>query len=130
LHRIFNSVILGITLMGLIALYIAIGSGFPRLRELFEMNELQFFNAWPLKTLMASAGDEPVRCHLDAHPPHLAPLWSLVRAYRHHHADLRDRFLLPIQSRRPHADPRRVSRSIIFMTAEWAGPLRRAPAAD
>lgn len=38
--------------MVLIALYIAIGSGMPSVREYFEMNELEFFNAWPLKTLM------------------------------------------------------------------------------
>jgi hypothetical protein len=48
----FNSVIFGITLMALTAGYIAIGSGIPRVREIFEMNELQFFNAWPLKVLM------------------------------------------------------------------------------
>ena len=33
--------------------YIAIGSGMPQVREAFEMNEMQFFNAWPLKVLMA-----------------------------------------------------------------------------
>ncbi|MBV8782299.1 MAG: hypothetical protein JO353_12960, partial [Phycisphaerae bacterium] len=50
--RLFNSVILGISLMASVALYIALGSGLPRLREYFEMNELQFFDAWPLKVLM------------------------------------------------------------------------------
>lgn len=38
--------------MVLIALYIAVGSGMPSLRAHFEMNELEFFNAWPLKLLM------------------------------------------------------------------------------
>jgi len=33
-------------------LYIAIGSGLPSVREFFELNDLQFFNAWPLKLLM------------------------------------------------------------------------------
>ena len=50
--RLFNSVIFGIALMAGVALYIALGSGLPRLREFFEMNEMQFFNAWPLKLLM------------------------------------------------------------------------------
>ena len=44
---------MGITLMALVGSYIAIGSGLPKVRELFEMNDLQFFNAWPLKLLMA-----------------------------------------------------------------------------
>ena len=48
-----NSVIFGIALMVLVALYIAIGSGVPSVREAFEMNELQFFSAWPLKMLMS-----------------------------------------------------------------------------
>jgi len=48
-----NSVIFGIALMVLVALYIAIGSGVPSVREAFEMNELQFFSAWPLKLLMS-----------------------------------------------------------------------------
>jgi len=47
-----NNVIFGITLMVLIGLYIAIGSGIPGVREYFEMNELEFFDAWPLKLLM------------------------------------------------------------------------------
>jgi hypothetical protein len=46
------SVPFGITLMSLIAVYIAIGSGFPSVRAHFEMSDLQFFNAWPLKVLM------------------------------------------------------------------------------
>jgi hypothetical protein len=47
-----NNVICGITLMVLVALYVAIGSGMPSVREYFEMDQLQFFNAWPLKVLM------------------------------------------------------------------------------
>lgn len=47
-----NNVIFGITLMVLIAAYIAIGSGVPSVREFFEMNELEFFDAWPLKLMM------------------------------------------------------------------------------
>lgn len=43
----------GISVMALLAIYIALGSGLPRLREFFEMNELQFFSAWPLKVLSA-----------------------------------------------------------------------------
>src|ERR1700722_2256214 len=35
-----------------IAAYIAIGSGIVSVREYFEMTPLEFFNAWPLKTLM------------------------------------------------------------------------------
>jgi len=50
--RPFSSVIFGITLMACTASYIAIGSGIPKVREAFEMNDLQFFNAWPLKLLM------------------------------------------------------------------------------
>lgn len=38
--------------MVLIALYIGIGSGVPSVREYFEMNELEFFDAWPLKLMM------------------------------------------------------------------------------
>ncbi|HTL29265.1 MAG TPA: hypothetical protein VL282_08590 [Tepidisphaeraceae bacterium] len=47
-----NSVIFGITIMALTAAYIAIGSGMPSIRAYFEMSDLQFFNAWPLKLLM------------------------------------------------------------------------------
>jgi hypothetical protein len=47
-----NNVVFGITLMVLIALYVAVGSGLAGVREYFEMNELEFFNAWPLKILM------------------------------------------------------------------------------
>ncbi len=47
-----NNVIFGITLMILIGLYIAVGSGLPAVREYFELNELEFFDAWPLKLMM------------------------------------------------------------------------------
>lgn len=47
-----SSVVFGIVLLLSIAMYVALGSGFPKLREYFEMNEMQFFNAWPLKMLM------------------------------------------------------------------------------
>jgi hypothetical protein len=47
-----NSVAFGITMMALIALYIAIGSGIAQVRMYFEMSEMAFFNAWPLKVLM------------------------------------------------------------------------------
>ena len=47
-----NNVVFGIALMVLIGAYIAIGSGVASVREYFEMDELEFFNAWPLKVLM------------------------------------------------------------------------------
>src|SRR5271170_6688657 len=47
-----NNVIFGITLMILIGGYIAVGSGLPWVREYFELNELEFFDAWPLKLMM------------------------------------------------------------------------------
>jgi hypothetical protein len=49
---LFTSVIFGIVLMALTAAYIAVGSGLPAVREAFEMSDLQFFNAWPLRVLM------------------------------------------------------------------------------
>ncbi len=51
--RTINNVLFGIALMLLLAAYIAIGSGFSGVRAYFEMNELEFFGAWPLKILMA-----------------------------------------------------------------------------
>lgn len=51
-NRTLNSVVFGISLMLLTAIYIALGSGYAPLREMFEMDEMQFFNAWPLKVLM------------------------------------------------------------------------------
>lgn len=47
-----NNVFFGIALMVLIGLYIAVGSGLPVVREYFELNELEFFDAWPLKLMM------------------------------------------------------------------------------
>jgi hypothetical protein len=51
-NRTLNNVAFGISIMVLTGFYIAVGSGMPRVREIFEMNEMQFFNAWPLKVLM------------------------------------------------------------------------------
>lgn len=51
-NRTLNNVAFGISIMVLTGLYIAVGSGMAWVRELFEMNEMQFFNAWPLKVLM------------------------------------------------------------------------------
>ncbi|MGA3066660.1 MAG: hypothetical protein ABSF29_07410 [Tepidisphaeraceae bacterium] len=47
-----NNVVFGIALMVAIGLYIAIGSGVVSVREHFELSDLEFFNAWPLKLLM------------------------------------------------------------------------------
>jgi hypothetical protein len=52
-RHVLNSVPFGIATMALIGLYIAIGSGFAPFREYFEMDEILFFNWWPLKILMA-----------------------------------------------------------------------------
>lgn len=51
-RHILNSVPFGISLLGLVALYIAIGSGVAGLRERLEMDELLFFNWWPFKLLI------------------------------------------------------------------------------
>lgn len=51
--KTLNNVWFGIVMMVLVALYVAVGSGFASVREYFEMDELGFFNAWPLKLLMA-----------------------------------------------------------------------------
>ncbi len=62
--RLLNSVLFGVTLMALIAVYLAAGSGrqwlrstgvdqWPVARDWFDKTDLEFFNAWPLKTLMA-----------------------------------------------------------------------------
>ncbi len=47
-----NSVWFGITMMVLVGLYIAVGSGMTSVRAAFEMSDLEFFAAWPLKLLM------------------------------------------------------------------------------
>lgn len=52
LKRTLRSVWFGIFLLASIAIYIAIGSGFPSVREYFDKDELSFFNAWPLGILM------------------------------------------------------------------------------
>ncbi len=55
LHSLYKntlgSVVFGISLMILLAGYIAVGSGLPAVREYFEMNEMQFFRAWPMVLL-------------------------------------------------------------------------------
>jgi hypothetical protein len=62
--RLLNSVPFGISLMATIAIYMAAGSGrqwlrssgideLPFIRDWFDKTDLEFFNAWPLKTLMA-----------------------------------------------------------------------------
>jgi hypothetical protein len=50
--RLFSSVVFGLTILGLIGLYIAIGSGFSDLRAALEMTDLQFFDAWPMRILL------------------------------------------------------------------------------
>ena len=51
--RLFSSVWLGISILALIGTYIAIGSGFADLRAYLEMTDLQFFDAWPMRILLA-----------------------------------------------------------------------------
>lgn len=51
-RRTLCNVWFGIALMVLTGLYIAVGSGLPGVRAYFEMNDLAFFNAWPLRVLM------------------------------------------------------------------------------
>ena len=52
LHRhVFNSVPLGIAILVSIALYVAVGSGMVGVREWLEMDEMLFFNWWPMKVL-------------------------------------------------------------------------------
>ena len=50
-RRTIGSVLFGIVLMVLIAIYIALGSGIPAVREYFQMNEQQFFTTWPLTVM-------------------------------------------------------------------------------
>ncbi|MEM6561635.1 MAG: hypothetical protein AAF656_08540, partial [Planctomycetota bacterium] len=52
-QRTLNSVRFGILLMVCLALYVAIGSGIPEVRELLEMNEMEFFNWWPMPLMAA-----------------------------------------------------------------------------
>ncbi len=51
-RRTLGSVYFGITIMVLVALYVAVGSGLPSIRAYFELSDLQSFNAWPLQVLM------------------------------------------------------------------------------
>lgn len=53
-RNVFNSVPFGIAVLVSIALYVAVGSGFVGLRERLEMDEMLFFNWWPLKLLAAT----------------------------------------------------------------------------
>ncbi len=50
--RLFSSVVFGLIILGSIAIYIAIGSGFASLRAYLEMTDLQFFDAWPMRILL------------------------------------------------------------------------------
>ncbi|MEM8876218.1 MAG: hypothetical protein AAGD32_18390 [Planctomycetota bacterium] len=47
-QRTLNSVRFGIFIMACLGVYIAVGSGIPEVREFFEMNEMEFFNWWPM----------------------------------------------------------------------------------
>ena len=51
--RFFSSVVLGITLLALLGAYIGVGSGLPGMRAKLEMTDLQFFDAWPMRVLLA-----------------------------------------------------------------------------
>ncbi len=51
--RAFSSVWLGILWLVLVGAYIAVGSGFASLCAHLEMTDLQFFDAWPMVTLLA-----------------------------------------------------------------------------
>lgn len=50
--KFFSSIWLGLLWLLLTGIYIAIGSGFANIRANFEMTDMQFFNAWPMVTLM------------------------------------------------------------------------------
>ncbi len=50
--RFFSSVWVGISILVLIGAYIAIGSGFSDFRAHFEMTDLQFFDAMPMRILL------------------------------------------------------------------------------
>jgi hypothetical protein len=50
--RLFSSVVFGLVILGLIGVYIAIGSGRADLRAALEMTDLEFFNAWPMRILL------------------------------------------------------------------------------
>jgi hypothetical protein len=50
---IFSSVWFGIAMLFLIGVYVGIGSGFASLRAKYEMTDMEFFNAWPMRVLVA-----------------------------------------------------------------------------
>jgi hypothetical protein len=54
--RFFSSVTLGIIYLGMIAVYLSLGSGLPALRAYFDVSTMQFFDAWPLVTLLILLG--------------------------------------------------------------------------
>ncbi len=51
--KLFSSVWLGVTWLFLIGAYIGVGSGMSWVRVQFEMTDLQFFDAWPMRVLLA-----------------------------------------------------------------------------
>ena len=51
-RNVLNSVPFGIAVLVSIALYVAVGSGLVGLRERLGMDEMLFFNWWPLKLLI------------------------------------------------------------------------------
>ena len=51
--RFFSSVWLGILWLLLLGLYIGVGSGLPSMRAKLEMTDLQFFDAWPMRIILA-----------------------------------------------------------------------------
>ncbi len=50
--RFFSSIWIGIGVLLLLAIYIAVGSGFATMRAKLEMTDLQFFDAWPMRVLV------------------------------------------------------------------------------
>ena len=50
--RFFSSVKLGLVWLGLTAIYIGLGSGLPQLRSYFDVSSMEYFDAWPMVTLM------------------------------------------------------------------------------
>ncbi len=50
--RTLNNVWFGIAMMLAVGAYIAVGSGASWVRELFELDELGFFQAWPFKVIV------------------------------------------------------------------------------
>lgn len=50
--RFFSSVWLGLLWLALVGVYVALGSGFPQLRSWADLSSLEFFDAWPMVTLM------------------------------------------------------------------------------